>query len=221
MQLRRGQARYLGLAHGRCPLDPTYPISQHCTQRIMLEGTARNGEKLWKQGQMPDAAQAPREAPGSGRGRPVPLRTRRSGHPPQNNLPLALSSFIGREKELAEVERLLAGGTRLLTLTGPGGCGKTRLALEAASDVAKGFEDGAWWVGLASLSEPDLVPGAVASTLGVHEVPGRSLNEVLAEHLGPKKALVVLDNCEHLLEGCAALADALLTSCPDLRILAT
>jgi non-specific serine/threonine protein kinase len=170
---------------------------------------------------MSDAAQAPREITGKGRGQPVALRARGSGRQPENNLPLVLSSFVGREKELAEVERLLAGGTRLLTLTGPGGCGKTRLALEAAREASGGFEDGAWWVGLAPLSEPDLVPRAVASALGVREVPGRSLEEVLVEHLKARSTLLVLDNCEHLIGACAALADALLPSCPSLRILAT
>jgi predicted ATPase/DNA-binding CsgD family transcriptional regulator len=191
-------------------------------QRIMLEGSARKRrERLWKQAPMSDAAQAPREITGKGRGQPVALRARGSGRPPENNLPLVLSSFVGREKELAEVERLLAGGIRLLTLTGPGGCGKTRLALEAAREASGRFEDGAWWVGLAPLSEPDLVPRAVASALGVREAPGRSLEEVLVEHLKARSTLLVLDNCEHLIGACAALADALLPSCPSLRILAT
>src|SRR5215210_8588267 len=124
---------------------------------------------------------------------------------PPDNLPLQLSSFIGREKEVAEIERLLGGGgTRLVTLCGPGGCGKSRLALAVAQEIVEGFEDGAvWWVELASLSDPKLVPGALASALGVREAPDRSPTEVLAEHLKPAKTLVVLDNCEHLVEGCA------------------
>jgi non-specific serine/threonine protein kinase len=131
-----------------------------------------------------------------------------------------LSSFIGRGKELAEVKELLAGH-RLLTLTGPGGCGKTRLALEMASDSVEHFEDGARWVGLAPLSGRDLVPRAVASALDVREVPGRALTEVLVEYLRPRKMLLVLDNCEHLIEACAVLAGTLLPSCPDLHVLAT
>ena len=111
--------------------------------------------------------------------------------------------------------------TRLLTLTGPGGCGKTRLALEAAKDLVEGFEDGVWWVELASLSDPKLVPQAVARALKLRETPDRSLAEMLVEHLGSKNTLLVLDNCEHLVEACAALADALLRACPNLRILAT
>jgi ATP/maltotriose-dependent transcriptional regulator MalT len=140
---------------------------------------------------------------------------------PPDNLPLELSSFIGREREVARIERLLVGGTRLATLCGPGGSGKTRLALAAARDLVEAFEDGVWWVELASLSDPTLVPGALASALGVREVAHRSMTEVLVEHLKSKKALLVLDNCEHLVEGCAVLTDTLLRACPELEILAT
>jgi predicted ATPase len=138
-----------------------------------------------------------------------------------DNLPLELSSFIGREREVAQVQRLLSGGTRLVMLYGPGRCGKTRLALAVAQDLLEEFEDGVWWVELASLSEEALVPGAVASAVGVREVPDRSPIEVLVEHLKPRKALLILDNCEHLIEGCAALADTLLRASPNLVILAT
>ncbi|MEJ7816454.1 MAG: AAA family ATPase, partial [Rubrobacter sp.] len=137
-----------------------------------------------------------------------------------NNLPLELSSFVGREKELAEVKRLLED-TRLLTLTGAGGCGKTRLALAIASELLEGFEDGVWMVELVPLADPSLVPQAVASTLGVREEPGRSPTETLSDYLGSKKLLLVLDNCEHLIEACAALAETLLRSCSELRVLAT
>jgi predicted ATPase len=145
----------------------------------------------------------------------------RSLESPRDNLPLELSSFVGREREIAQVASLLGGGTRLLTLYGSGGSGKTRLALAVAQEVVEGFEDGVWWVELASISDTKLVPLALATTLGVREVPDRSLAESLVEYLEPRKALVVLDNCEHLVEGCAALADVLLRACPDLQILAT
>jgi predicted ATPase/DNA-binding CsgD family transcriptional regulator len=139
---------------------------------------------------------------------------------PPNNLPSALSSFVGRKKELAEVRRLLED-TRLLTLTGAGGCGKTRLALAAADELVETFEDGAWLVDLAPLADPSLLPQAVASTMGVREQPGRSLTETLSNYLASKKVLLVLDNCEHLVEACAELAESLLRSCSELRVLAT
>jgi predicted ATPase/DNA-binding CsgD family transcriptional regulator len=141
------------------------------------------------------------------------------GRPP-NNLPLQLSSFIGRGHEVAEVETLLSDH-RLLTLTGPGGSGKTRLALAVASKVVDDFRDGVWLVELAPLSDPDLVAHAVAQALGVREAPGRPLIGVLLEHLESRRALLVLDNCEHLIDACATLADTLLRSCPKVRILAS
>jgi predicted ATPase len=141
------------------------------------------------------------------------------GHQP-DNLPLELTSFVGREREKAEVGRLLED-SRLLTLTGPGGSGKTRLALTVASEAKRGFEDGVWLVELAPLSGPDLVPQAVASALGVRESPGTMLADSLAQHLETRGLLLVLDNCEHLIEACASLAETLLRRCPDLRILAT
>ena len=121
---------------------------------------------------MTDATHPSRETRGSDRGRLITLPV---GHQPAsqpNNLPLDLSSFVGREKELAEVRRLLEEA-RLLTLTGSGGCGKTRLALAVAGELAEEFEDGVWFVELASLSDPSLVPQAVASVLGAREQPGR------------------------------------------------
>src|SRR5215210_2998353 len=145
------------------------------------------------------------------------LRNRES---PRHNLPLQLSSLIGRERERTEAGMLLAD-RRLLTLTGPGGSGKTRLALTAAGDVAEGVEDGAWWVALAPLSDPELVPQAVASVLGVREQPGRSIADTLTDHLASRDMLLVLDNCEHLIEACERLAGALLHAGPGLRILAT
>ena len=147
-------------------------------------------------------------------------RAPRSPGRPPHNLPSELSSFVGREKELPEVRRLLENN-RLLTLTGSGGCGKSRLALAAASELVERFEDGVWMVELASLAELSLVPQAVAFTLGVRERPGRSLTEALSDYLRTRNLLLILDNCEHLVEACAELAEALLHSCPGLRVLAT
>jgi predicted ATPase/two-component SAPR family response regulator len=144
----------------------------------------------------------------------------RSPAPPTGNLPLELSSFIGREREIGEVERLLFE-SRLLTLLGPGGCGKTRLALAVARDVVAEFEGGAWWVELAPISDPDLVPRAVAAILGAREAPNRPPMETLVEHLRSREMLLILDNCEHLVDASASLAHMLLRSCPNLRILAT
>ena len=130
-------------------------------------------------------------------------------------LPVALSTFVGREREVTEVRRL-QGQARLLTLTGPGGVGKTRLALQAARpSTAAAFVD------LAPLADGRLITAAVAAALGIREQPPAPLFDVLASALGPRSVLLVLDNCEHLLAGCAELADALLRACPPVRILAT
>jgi non-specific serine/threonine protein kinase len=169
---------------------------------------------------MADARHSSREARGSGSGRLVAGPDGRRGASSSNNLPSELSSFVGRKSELAEVRRLLEDN-RLLTLTGPGGCGKTRLVLAAASELVEGFEDGVWLVELASLSDPELVPQAFASVLGVREQPGRALIETISDHLRVRKLLLILDNCEHLIEACANLAEALLRWCPELHILAT
>lgn len=137
-----------------------------------------------------------------------------------SNLPQQLTSFVGRERELAEVARLLQT-TRLLTLTGAGGCGKTRLSLEVAARLAERYPDGTWAVELASLSDPDLVPHAVAAALHVREEQDRSLPDTLSRQLHSSRLLLILDNCEHLTRACAALAYSLLRSCPHLTILAT
>jgi predicted ATPase/class 3 adenylate cyclase/DNA-binding CsgD family transcriptional regulator len=139
---------------------------------------------------------------------------------PTHNLPRALTRFVGREHEVAEIRRLLST-TPLLTLTGAGGSGKTRLALESASGVLDQYEDGAWLVQLDSLINPDLVPQVVAAALGIREEPHRTLTDTIARALGPKSLLLVLDNCEHLLDACARLVQGLLQAAPNLRILAT
>jgi len=137
-----------------------------------------------------------------------------------NNLPVQSTSFVGRKKEMAAVKRLLAE-TRLLTLVGAGGSGKTRLALEAAAEVLPSHADGAWVVEFAALSEPALVPERVAAALGSREEPGRTVTDTLVSFLRRKSLLLVLDNCEHLRSACAELAETLLHGCPSVRVLAT
>jgi len=137
-----------------------------------------------------------------------------------NNLPLQPTTFIGRDKELAELNRLFAT-VRLLTLTGAGGCGKTRLGLQLAADSLERFPDGAWLVELAPLSDADLVPQTAATVLGLEEEPGKPITTALVEHLKDKRVLLLLDNCEHLLDACAVLAASLARQCPQLTILAS
>lgn len=138
----------------------------------------------------------------------------------RHNLSSPLTSFVGREREMEEVRELLAA-TRFLTLTGPGGSGKTRLALEVGRSLVAEFGDGVWMVELAPLSEEALVPKAVAEVLSVREQGNRPFVEALADELRAKEALLVLDNCEHLVRAAARLSETLLGSCPRLRILAT
>ena len=137
-----------------------------------------------------------------------------------HNLPIQLTSFVGRTREIRKVRDLMAAA-RLVTLTGIGGCGKTRLALQVAADSLEEFADGGWLVELATLFDDALVAKAVASALGVPEQPGRALSEMLVDRLRPRSLLLLFDNCEHLLVATAQLADTLLQACPRLRILAT
>jgi non-specific serine/threonine protein kinase len=137
-----------------------------------------------------------------------------------SNLPAEVTSFVGRRQELREVKRLLSM-TRLLTLTGSGGVGKTKLALRAAAEMSRGFPDGACLVLLDSIRDPLLVTQAVFGALGVHDQSSGVSLSALADYLASKRLLLLLDNCEHLLDGCAILASTLLASCPDLHMLAT
>lgn len=150
-------------------------------------------------------------------GRYSPART-----PPaeaaRHNLPVSLTSFVGREEEIEAVRNLLAE-SRLLTIVGPGGSGKTRLAVEAARSLAGGFRDGVWMVELDRIPDDALVPQAVAGALGVHERRSRPLTESLVEFLRPKEIAILLDNCEHVAGGCAVLFRTLLGGCPGLRVM--
>ncbi len=145
-----------------------------------------------------------------------------SSAPPNrtHNLPAQLNSFVGRERELDEIGKLL-GTTRLVTLTGVGGTGKTRLSLHAAAHALDAFPDGVWFVELAPLADERLVAQAVATALGVKETAARPLVEALENHVNNRRLLLVLDNCEHLLKGCAVLAKKLLHSSRGLQILAS
>jgi predicted ATPase/class 3 adenylate cyclase/DNA-binding XRE family transcriptional regulator len=137
-----------------------------------------------------------------------------------NNLPIQLTSFIGREREIEEIRQLL-NSARLITLTGAGGTGKTRLAIEVARAVGNQYPDGAWVVDFAVLPEPSLIWQSIASVLAVREEPNRSLTQTLIDFLRSKRLLLLFDNCEHLISACAQVVGTLLQVCPQLQILAT
>ena len=137
-----------------------------------------------------------------------------------NNLPIQLTSFVGRAREIAQIKGLL-GEARLVTLTGSGGAGKTRLALQVGAEIVEAYPDGVWLAELAPIADPALVQKTVASALNVREQPGRDMTETLVDALRPRVLLLILDNCEHLLAAIAELAHALLRECPTLRILGT
>lgn len=138
----------------------------------------------------------------------------------RHNLPALISSFVGREAEIDRTKRLL-GEARLITVTGPGGMGKTRLAIEVAQDVVPSYADGVWLVNFAPLTDPHLLAQAVARTLSLPEQPQQSPVVSLVQALAPRNMLLVLDNCEHLVGACAELVGTLLTSCPGLTIFTT
>ncbi len=137
-----------------------------------------------------------------------------------NNLPVQVTSFRGRERDLEEVKSLLAKH-RLLTLFGAGGVGKTRLAVQAGADLLEQHPDGVWFADLAPISNERLVPSVVAKTLGMHQAEDRPVDEAISAWLRDKRLLLILDNCEHLLAAIAPLADAILRGCPNVSILAT
>jgi predicted ATPase/DNA-binding SARP family transcriptional activator len=175
--------------------------------RAILAGSIEGGEPEHRaEAQLPSTPATADDAAGPTRGAP--------------NLPHQLTSFVGRERELAELGGMLRR-TRLLTLNGPGGCGKTRLALELARARAAEFEHGAWLVELAPIGAPELVVQQAATALGLQLRSTRDPLDVLAEQIGERRMLLVLDNCEHVIGACARLVDGLLRACPALEVLAT
>jgi predicted ATPase/class 3 adenylate cyclase len=139
-------------------------------------------------------------------------------HP--NNLPTQLTSFVGREKELTDIQKLLPN-THILTLIGPGGTGKTRLSIQVASALLDRYPDGLWLVELAPILDPLLVPRTIAMTMGLRDEPQRPVIDMLCDYLHEKQMLIILDNCEHLVEACAKMADRILRAAPDVHILAS
>jgi predicted ATPase/class 3 adenylate cyclase len=137
-----------------------------------------------------------------------------------NNLPIQLTSFIGREEEMARVKEIL-NGTRLVTLIGAGGAGKTRLAIQVAADLIDKFPDGVWFVEFAPLGDAALIPHSVATALGLQLQSGRTIQLALTEYLRERNCLLLFDNCEHLIDACARLADVLVHACLNMKILAT
>jgi len=140
--------------------------------------------------------------------------------PGYGNLPVPLSAFIGREQEIASLAQSLLEN-RLVTLTGVGGSGKTRLAIEIANKLLDEFEQGAWFIRFGPLSESALVPQAVISTLGVREQKKQTISDSLIEYLKEHHSILIFDNCEHLINACAKLAEKILQACPNTKILAT
>jgi predicted ATPase len=138
----------------------------------------------------------------------------------QGNLPVELSSFVGRGHELSKVKRLLASA-HVITLTGPGGIGKTRLALRAAHGLSRHFPDGVWWVELAELEDPDLLADALARALLVHDRRDDGIEEALLARLQDRRLLLVLDNCEHVLDACRRLVSRVVSGCERVRVVCT
>jgi predicted ATPase/DNA-binding SARP family transcriptional activator len=155
-----------------------------------------------------------------GEAKAVPVERQIETVAPQNNLPSQLSTFIGREQQQDKIAHLIAKN-RLVTLVGAGGIGKTRLALQVGQKVLNDYPNGVWFIALDSLSDPELVPQTVAAVFNIRESPSRPISETLIDSLREKTALLIFDNCEHLLEACAQLITTLLQNCPNLKILAT
>jgi len=155
-----------------------------------------------------------------GEAKPAPIENQTNPIQPKHNLPHQLSSFIGREKELTEITGLITK-YRLVSLIGTGGMGKTSLSLQIGHKILNEYPDGSWFIGLDSLSDPDLVPQTIASVFDIRETPEQPVIEILVNFLREKTALLILDNCEHLLDACAELIATLLQRCPNIKVLAT
>jgi len=192
------------------------------TASALVAGSLPSGARLRSLGRhrFKDLAQAQEVSDLLAPNLPAIFPTLRSLEAFPNNLPAQLTSFIGRETEMAAARHLLAD-SRLLTLTGMGGSGKTRLALQVAAEALESYPDGVWLVELAALSDPELVAQEVAGVLGVREESEKKLLQTLRDTLRPQSALLILDNCEHVVDAAARLAEALLQACPKLSILAT
>jgi predicted ATPase/class 3 adenylate cyclase/DNA-binding CsgD family transcriptional regulator len=191
----------------------------------LLSGGLPDGVRLRDLGEhrLKDLGRAERVFQVTGRGLAVGFGPLRSlDHPAlRHNLPSQATSFVGRVAELAELRALVAGGSRLVTITGLGGIGKSRLALQVAADALDGAGDGVWLAELAPVADPELVAGTVAAVLQVREEPGRPVLDALIEAVGDRYLLVVLDNAEHVLGAAAKLADLMMRSCPRACLLVT
>lgn len=231
MGLHTGQATPVGRDYVALAVHQVARISAgaHGCQVVLSQTTAdAAGERL------PPGATVTGLGAFQLRGFPSPVRLYQLRHPDlqadfppprtmgvvAHNLPFLRATFVGRVAERASLARLLAG-TGVVSVVGPGGVGKTRLAVQVAFDVLDDFADGAWLVELASVSEGSAVERAVASTFGVSEVAGRTVADLLVETLRPKALVLLLDNCEHVLDAAAGLAERLLQHCPSLVVLAT
>ena len=218
----RGESNYIGSAIIRCArlrnLCPGGQIAVSAAARELVRDALPAGTALVDLGERPL------------KGIERPERVYALMHPeldgrwelpsPTGNLPSELTRFVGREREVAEISGALRGA-RLLTLTGPGGAGKTRLALRVAAQCSASFPDGIWWVELAPLRDGDSVLEALVGALGVRPSPGRTPVQAIIGRLAEDRALVVLDNCEHLIEAAADLSEALLRGCPNVVVLVT
>jgi non-specific serine/threonine protein kinase len=213
-------ARQLGITHYAVDswtraADPTLPAGENLERLCALLEARKPGTGR----ELAGAAGHPWKPPDPGPPA-APPHHGNGAAPPPGNLPVALSSFVGRAGDIAAVVDLL-GQHRLITLTGPGGIGKTRLALQVAERTVARFPQGVWLIELGALTDPALLPQVVAGVLGVREQAGMPLVDTVAEYLGRRETLLILDNCEHLVEACAALVTRLLSTAPGLRVLAT